>query len=252
MMQDTEFDYEPNDIDSDEFISELPVSLMKENVKSQFKDPLEYRKRDYIQTFIGMYKTCEENLDAYEETDADTLYAARDEFYEYIQQLLRKYLSIGFNDWELLSRDDQDELIHYVYRFFIINMKKNFTYFIFNYINAHRGEFLPEGDENKGRDVTSLSLKKDVTNPEDVYILANLKDVINDILSKEITVDEFLFLCDSDESCLETRFVTSKYNKFVITGNFVENYIEMLDDEFLFELEVKIRNKILKRYKKKQ
>lgn len=250
MMQDTEFDYQPNDIESDEFIADLPISLMKENLKSQFNDPLEYRKKDYIQSFIGMYKTAEENLDAYEDTDADTLNAARDDFYEYIQKLLRDYLDIGFNDLDLLSKDDEDELLHYVYRFFIINMKKNFTYFIYNYIQAHRGEFLPEG-EDKPRDVTSLSLKRDITDPEDVYIIANLSDVIEDILSKDITVDDFLSLCDDDDKCLETLFVNDKFDKFQVTGNFIEKYIEMLDDDFKFEIEVKVRNKILKQYKKK-
>ena len=71
------------------------------------------------------------------------------------------------------------------------------------------------------------------------------------ILTEEISVDDFLENCDKDESCLETRFILDKYEKFQITGNFVEKYVDMLDDDFKLELEIKIRNKILKKYKKK-
>ena len=90
-----------------------------------------------------------------------------------------------------------------------------------------------------------------MTDPEDIYILANLGEVIDSILTDDITVDDFLEKFDNDESCLETRFVTDKFDKFQITGNFVERYVDMLDDDFKLELEIKIRNKILKKYKKK-
>ena len=129
-------------------------------------------------------------------------------------------------------------------------MKKNFTCYILNYIDEHRGEFCVD-DEDKRKDVTTLSLKKDVTDPEDIYILANLNEVIDSILREDITVDDFLENCDKDESCLETRFIVDKYDKYQITGNFVEKYVDMLDDDFKLELEIKIRNKILKKHKKK-
>ena len=49
-----EFDYTPNEIDSDTFLSEVPIALMKENIIAQFEDPLEHRKRDHITTFINI------------------------------------------------------------------------------------------------------------------------------------------------------------------------------------------------------
>ena len=70
------------------------------------------------------------------------------------------------------------------------------------------------------------------------------------ILSQDIDIDDFFENCDDDE-CLETRFVASAFDKMKLTGNFVENYIEMLDDDFKSEIESKVRNKILKKYKKK-
>lgn len=250
MIDVTDFEFEPNDIDSDSFLSELPLSLLKENIVSQFDDPLEYRKKDYVQTFISMYRYSEENADAYEAEDMDNIMELRDDFYVFMQKILKDYLGLGFVDFPDMSKEDQDDMIHYVYRFFIINMKKNFSCYIMNYIDNHHGEFCRD-DEEKKKDVTTLSLKKDVTDLEDIYILANLGEVIDSILTEDISVDDFLKNCDKDESCLETRFVTNKFDKFKLTGNFVEKYVEMLDYDFKLELEIKIRNKILKKYKKK-
>ena len=250
MINDNEFEYEPNDVDSDSFISELPMSLMKENIASQFEDPLEYRKKDYIQSFLSMYANAEDNLNVYEEGEKEELQEIKDDFYSFMHKIFMDYLGIGFVDFFDMPSDEQDDMIHYIYRFFIVNMKKNFTCFLLNYIDEHRGEFISD-DYDKRRDVTTLSLKKDIDNPEDVYILANLGDVISDILRKDISCENFINNCDMDESCLETRFVKEKFNNDKFTGNFVEKYIDMLDDDFLLELELKIRNRILKKYKKK-
>lgn len=244
----SEYDYSPNDIDSDRFLSDVPVSLMKENIKAQFKDPLENRKKDHISTFISMFNYSKDNYDVYEDEDLDNAIELKDEFYAYIIELFRIYLGIGFNDFEDLSDDEQNELIHYTYRFFIINIKKNFVCLILNYIEKHRDEYF---DDDKKRDVTTLTFKREVTDPADVYILSNLATIINEILAEDIDVDDFFDNCDDNDYCLETRFVSKQFDEFRLTGNFVKKYIEMLDKDFISSIESKVRNRILKKYKKK-
>ena len=243
----SEYDYSPNDIDSDRFLSDVPVSLMKENIKAQFKDPLENRKKDHISTFISMFNYSKDNYDVYEDEDLDNTIELKDEFYAYIIELFRIYLGIGFNDFEDLSDDEQNELIHYTYRFFIINIKKNFVCLILNYIEKHRDEYF---DDDKKRDVTTLTFKREVTDPADVYILSNLATIINEILAEDIDVDDFFDNCDDNDYCLETRFVSKQFDEFRLTGNFVRNYIKMLDTDFISSIESKVRNRILKKYKK--
>ena len=243
----SEYDYSPNDIDSDRFLSDIPVSLMKENIKAQFKDPLENRKKDHISTFISMFNYSKDNYDVYEDEDLDNTIELKDEFYAYIIELFRIYLGIGFNDFEDLSDDEQNELIHYTYRFFIINIKKNFVCLILNYIEKHRDEYF---DDDKKRDVTTLTFKREVTDPADVYILSNLATIINEILAEDIDVDDFFDNCDDNDYCLETRFVSKQFDEFRLTGNFVRKYIEMLDKDFISSIESKVRNRILKKYKK--
>lgn len=242
------FNYQPNDIDSDIFLSELPLSLVKENIISQFEDPLEYRKKDHITTFINMYLFSKENMDPFED-DKDVLMQLRYNFYSFMQDLFKSFLGIGFVNFDDMSEEDQDTLIHYTYRFFLINIKKNFVCLILNYIEKNREEYI--FDEDRRKDVTTLSFKREITDPKDIYILSNLSDIIDSILGMDITVDDFFENCDDDDPYLETMFVSSKYDQFIITGNFVENYINMIDSDFKSEIESKIRNKILKKYKKK-
>lgn len=246
-MQD-EFDYTPNSIESDQFISEVSINLMKENIKAQFKDPLEYRKKDHIIPFINMYHFSEDNADAYEDEDIDNIKELHDDFYAFMQRMFREYLGIGFVDFDDMSYSEQDKLIHYTYRFFLINIKSNFVCFIMNYINENRDRWY-SSDSDKRKDVTSLSFKREVTDPVDVYILSNLHSIISDILSSDIDIDDFFEKCDDDRS-LETVFVAKKFDDLVITGNFVAKYIEMLDYDFISDIETKIRNKILKKYRK--
>ena len=159
------------------------------------------------------------------------------------------YLGIGINNFEDMSPDDQDEIVHYTYRFFIMNIKKNFVHLILNTLEKNRDRYDIEDDKKK--DVTSLSFKRFVTDNADIYILSNLSDIIQEILEEDINVDMFFDLCDDPgDECLETRYVRAKFDDFTITGNFTESYKEMLDPEFVSDIESKVRNKILKKYKK--
>jgi hypothetical protein len=245
----TEFEYEPTDIEDELFLSEVPLNLLEKAIESQFQDPLEYRKKDYIQTFITKYDFSKENL--YEE-EQENLEQMHDQFIKFIINIFDTYLSIGFPDIEDAEDDDQHELILLTYRFFIKNIKKNFVTLIINYINEHKEELVDEEIAPKKRDVTTLNFKVEINDENDVIILSNLGSVIRYILSQELTVDDFFELIKSDSNCLETEFVEEKFDEFLITGNFIQDYIKMIDENFFVELESKIRNKILKNYPKRK
>lgn len=247
-MDSYEYGYVPNEIESDMFLSEIPISLMKENIKSQFEDPLEHRKKDHLTTFLNMYHYSKENADAYEDEDLDNIIELRDDFYAFMIQMFRQYLGIGFVNFDDLGEEKQDNLIHYTYRFFLMNIKKNFVNFVINTINKNKEMYVNEDEKKK--DVTTLSFKKEVTDPADIAIISELGNIIDDILSEEIDIDDFFELCDNDNT-LETRFVMKAFDDMVITGNFITPYIDMIDSDFRSEIESKIRNIILKKYKKK-
>lgn len=236
-----ENEYEPTSLDSDIFLSEIPMPLLKENIKGQFEEPLENRT-NYLKVFIDKFAISKELCD---EDSMNDLYLVRDDFMEFLLDTYREYLGVGIVDFDDLSEEEQDDLIQMVYEFFIMNIKKNFVALTINYIDKYR-KSLSE-ISGKKKDVTTLSFKREVTNTDDLNILANLSDIIDYILTVDIDVTEFLSLT---KQCLETSMIDAAYDNFKITGNFVDNYKDMLDKDFKRELENKVRNKILKKYKK--
>ena len=103
----------------------------------------------------------------------------------------------------------------------------------------------------KRKDVTSLNLKKDEFDPDDITIISNLYDIIkNCLFNMDHDVDDFLNNSDVDEPRLETDMVRDWFEDFSITGNFYPEYRNMVDDDFVKEIENKIRNRIFKSYKK--
>lgn len=241
------YSYNPNEVDSEIFLSELPLSLMQETIRNQFEEPMEYWKNDYLQTFFNKYEFTKENMTEEDEEEVEELYTG---FISFMENIFKEFLGIGIPNLDDMDEEDQEEIIRFIYRYFIIDIRKNFVNLIYNYIKD-RKESIAERMEKK-KDVTSLSLKKYVTDEDDIIILSNLSEVINDILSEEFTIDEFFKYSRTDKNELEIDFVSDRYDSCDITGNFVTKYIEMIDEDLKVEIECKVRNKILKKYKKKE
>lgn len=240
----SEYNYEPSDINDEMFLSDVPVDVLKESITTQFENPLEYRKRDYLQSYITKYVISKDNMD---EDELETLQKLDDGFISFMCSVFDKYLDISINDIDQLPTEDQHELLQLVYRFFIKMIKKNFVNVVINYIDRNKEDLcdlLP-----KKKDVTTMTFKAEIDDDNDVLILANLKDVIRIILLEtDFGVDEFLDLCIPNGYSLEYEFVKSKFDDFTLVGNFVEKYVGMIDLDFFNQLESKIRNRILKRY----
>lgn len=245
----SEYEYEPTDIDDEVFLSTIPEDLLENAIDTQFNIPLEYRKKDYIQSFITKYNFSKENMTDDELIELDIIH---NKFISFIKKIFQSYLSIGFPEIDNMDEDDSHELIHLTYRFFIKNIKKNFVTLISNYINKYEDEILNNEMIERKKDVTTLNFKVEIENENDVLILSNLDTIIRYILSQEFTIEEFFELCTSDNNCLETEFVKDKFNEYEITGNFIRKYIDMIDEDFIREIESKIRNKILKKYPKRK
>lgn len=239
----SEFIYEPSDINDEVFLSDVPLNIIKESIQHQFENPWEYRKKDYIQTFITKYQISKDHMD---EDELEALEGLNENFISFMLHMFDEYLNIGINDIDQLEVEDQHELIHLTYRFFIKNMKKNFVNVIINYLDENKKEICE--DLPKKKDVTFNIFKEEIENEDDVVILSNLDRVIDLVLSTDFDVDEFLQLCEGDGSSLENEFVRDRFEDFTLVGNFIIKYVNMISDDFKIDLESKIRNRILKRY----
>ncbi len=241
-----EYMYEPTDIEDEMFLSEVPISLIQMSIETQFNEPLEYRKKDYIQSFITKYEISRDNM---LEDDLTMLEVFRDQFIAFIEEIFAERLNIGFTNIDDIGEEDQHELIHLTYRFFLKNMKKNFVNVVLNYISNNQNDI--ENNFEKRKDVTTASFKEELNNDYDILVLSNLGDIIDYIFEYIADMDdvlEFLDLCADDEPILELEYVRKAYEDLDLTGNFMKNYVDMINDEFKTEIQSKVRNKILKKY----
>jgi hypothetical protein len=242
------FDYNSEEADEEIMLSELPLSMIKDSIRQQFSDPITYGKNDFVQTFETRYTITKENMDEENEEEITQLY---DQFMSFMRDIFKEKLSIGFPYLEDMPEQEQLELIHYTYRFFVINLKQNYLTFAYNYILQHKkelAEMLP-----KKKDVTTNSLREVVDDEDDITIVAGITKCMEYILhNKDISIDEFMELSRGDGPNLENDFINEKYDDFNINGNFILHYADMLDDITQVEIESQIRNKILSKYRKKK
>lgn len=241
-------EYEPQDVESEVLLSDLPLDIITGSIETQFNDPMEYRKNDFVQSFITKYQVTKENIE--DDEEAEELQHVYDKFISFMENIFHEKLGLGLPELDDMGENDQLELIHYIYRFFIINIKKNFIIYILNYIEENKEELansLP-----KKKDVTTSSLKQAITDPDDLTIIVSIAEAIQTILSDEdATVENFLEGSRGDDANLENDYISEAYDEFKINGNFVMNYFKMATEDFRVEVECKVRNKILKKYRKK-
>lgn len=243
MAWETNEGYEPQSLEDDIFLSDIPVPLTLENLKSQFENPID-NKNDYISVFIDDYIYSREQC--VDEDELAQLRDIRNGFYVEVMKMFKKYLNIGLPDFEDKSEDEQDLLIKGVYRYFIINIKRNFNQYIMNYIEENKKELLSICERKK--DITTLAYKKELDDPEYLAIIANIHDVITTALEDDVDVEDFLRLSDKHHEW-ENSFINASYDDCSITGNFVDKYKAIIanNEEYRSDLDVKIRNKIFKK-----
>ena len=128
--------YQVDESTNDEImLSEIPLNIIEESIKSQFDNPEIYRKNDYVQKFLKKYDYSLDNLRDDEEED---IYELHDRFILFIKNIFYDRLNIGFPEIEDYPEDEQHDIIHLTYKFFINGIKKNFVYFIYNILDTDR------------------------------------------------------------------------------------------------------------------
>ena len=137
-----------------------------------------------------------------------------------------------------------------MYRYFVINLRKNFTAFILKWIEDNKHTFVEELP--KREDTTTVAMREYIQDASDIAIITNIPTVVKMALSDDdVDVDKFLSYSHGKDSNLENEFITEAFDEFKITGNFVESYKKILNEDIIMEIESKVRNKILKKYRKK-
>ena len=230
--------------DTEEFLSEISLSVLKENLLQQFRDP-GWVSIDYFDIFVKSFEYSMGEVE--DEDDVAELNRLKIDFFEFMTDLFRAFLGIGFpNFMDTSDDDDAIDLMHFTYRFFALNIRENFLYYIWNFLNKYR-EDISERFEAK-KDISYLAYRKKL-NDQDIMLISNLADIIAYILKKDTTLDEFFELCEGDESVVELMTLANGYNEMLITGNFIPKYAKMIGSTLYLEIEQVIRSNILRKYR---
>ena len=184
-----DYEFEPTPSDAEIFLSDEPINLLKQHIRSQFTDPMNY-KFDYVGSYIESFRMSVLQVET--DDDENGLERMNDDFVRFMLNIFEKYLGLGFPDFEEKSYEEQHDILHMTYRYFIVNIKHNFSSFCLNYILRNKKEL--SENQPKKKDVSSLNLKRDGIEADDIVIISNLYDIIQNIIfGQDHDVDEFIF-----------------------------------------------------------
>lgn len=209
-----------NGFDIERILGDLPLDIIKENIKSQIDDPLTFMTNHCDQ----VYETLDEAMDEIGHIDEYRyeINEIRDDFNSFLVTELDARFSLGI-DLDNLQTYEMEEIGKYSYEFFVVDLKRNITNFLMNYICLNKSYLASLfTDEYKRKDVTTTNMKKLTKNKDDVVILANIISVIYNILELELDPEDFMELA-VEPGDYAGEAVKEYVRSFKIANNFVYN-----------------------------
>ena len=211
-----------NVFDVERILGDLPLDIIKENVKSQIEDPLVFISNQCDEVYETIDEAMEEfgHIDEYREE----LNEMKEDFSIFILREMDNKFNLGV-DFENIGDFEIHDIAKNCYDFFVVNLNENISNFLLNYILNNKSSLCEMfDDEYRRKDVTTINMKKITKNKDDVLILSNLNSVINNILDLEHFPEDFMELSVEPGEYIGTC-VADYVNSFKIAGNFVFNVL---------------------------
>ena len=238
-----------NGFDIERILGDLPIDIIKENIKSQIDDPLTFMTNHCDQ----VYETLDEAMDEIGHVDEYRyeLNEIRDDFNSFLVTELDIRFSLGI-DLDNLQTYEIEDIGKYSYEFFVVDLKRNITNFLMNYICLNKSYLASLfTDEYKRKDVTTSNMKKLTKNKDDVVILANIISVIYHILEVELDPEDFMELA-VEPGDYAGEAVKEYVRNFKIANNFVYNLFNEVKyihndiiDEFASEIGLLLQSNLI-------
>lgn len=225
-----------NIFDVERILGDLPIDIIKENLKTQIADPLVFGSNQCDQ----VYDTLDEAMNEFGHIEEyrEEIYELRDDFNCFLAVELDKRFDLGI-DLDNLQDYELESVARNCYNFFILDLKDSLTRFVSNYILVNKSS-LSElfNDEYKRKDVTTTNMKRLTKNREDILILSNIISVIYHVLDLDHDPEDFMELAvepgEYSGECIR-EFVHS----FKIANNFVctlMNEVKYIHNDIIDEI----------------
>lgn len=246
MIRDDEF---INGFDLDRILGDLPIDIIKENIKTQIDDPLIFAMDQCDQFYQTMNEASEEfdHIDEYRYE----IQEMKDDFNVFLGNELNNKFNLGI-DMENMQSFELEGIVKAGYQFFVLDLKENITRFITNYILANKTSIYELfNDSYRRKDVTTTNMKKLTKNREDVVILSNIISVIYHILDLEHDPEDFMNLA-TEPGEYYGSILTEAVHDFRISNNFVQDILSEIKynhndyiDEIATEIILSMRDEII-------
>ena len=225
-----------NIFDVERILGDLPIDIIKENLKTQIEDPLVFGSNQCDQ----VYDTLDEAMNEFGHIEEyrEEIYEMRDDFNCFLAAELDRRFDLGI-DFDNLQDYELESVARNCYNFFILDLKESLTRFVSNYILVNKSS-LSElfNDEYKRKDVTTTNMKRLTKNREDILILSNIISVIYHVLDLDHDPEDFMELAvepgEYSGECIR-EFVHS----FKIANNFVYtlmNEVKYIHNDMIDEI----------------
>lgn len=213
--------YVVSDTEIDMVLLDIPLDLMKENIRAQINDihiDVNYMeiisdKIDYLKKLYG--------------DDPETNSKINDLIMDISTYVIAEICERFDFTYSLdLHPDETFELARAMYYCLILNYSKNIRKYLKNYILTHKKE-ISERYNAKKKDVTTNNVKKKVKAREMVIIISNLPLVVRDIIELSPDVEDFFDAL----SYHEAEIVNDHFYSMELGGN-LSTYFSILTDEY--------------------
>jgi len=188
----------------------------------------------------------------------DTINQTKFELYEFIKKEIESRFDINTNlDYSYIDIN----YFYYIarlYEFFVIDYKSNVIKFLSSYILSEK-QFLAQEyrDITIKKDLGIISIKKIFSKFDDVIIIANIEDIVKNIIlnfeDAELVLELLYKTNDSEIStnAMVDLFINTKYNSN-FGNNFCHNFLNpFLDINIWSEVIFEVKSELIKTFPKK-
>lgn len=246
MIRDNDF---INGFDIERILGDLPIDIIKENIKSQIDDPLTFMTNHCDQ----VYETLDEAMDEIGHIDEYRyeLQEIRDDFNLFLLTELDNGFGLGI-DFDNLQTYEMEDIGKHAYDFFVVNLRENITNFLKNYICINKANLASLfTEEYKRKDVTTTNMKRLTKNKDDVIILSNIISILYYILDLDLDPEDFMELA-VEPGEYSGELVKEYVRNFKIANNFVNKLFNEVKythndaiDEYASEICLELQNNLI-------
>ena len=228
---------ELNNRSVEELLDSLSLKLMHDNIYQQIYGELD-SDRNFLDVVLNKFRFICENGDF----DDSTKQTIQTEITDFCDKIIGYIVSIFDLSYNELPGEEQ-EVAETLYNFFVLKKATHTENFIISYIEENKGSIIDALGLEKGTDVISIASSHKTNDQDNIKIVSNVDAVIRYITTMGISTEEFLEVLSASGEyhvCNLQDYVMED----AINGNFVNEYMTSVIDEYDSEFSTNIRNNI--------